>query len=133
YWGLFDRFHNVNRNYRSMEMIGTLVARYPRRVRTVVSGLPAPVAPDFKSVWMIAGLDESGRGGCLLVSDFRCDEKQWKIELASLSADAKVEVRRFDQNTPEPVVVATEIENGKLVLRKAIPGSCIWMVTFAVE
>ncbi|MCQ2352214.1 MAG: hypothetical protein MJ033_01905 [Victivallaceae bacterium] len=130
YWGLFDRFHNVNRNYRSMEMIGKLVAEYPRRIKTCVIGMPVPAAPEFKSVSMIAGLNDAGNGGCLLVSDFRGDAMQREVELKHFPANARTTVVRFDHHTREPVPVTPEIVDGKLVLRKEIPGSCIWMATF---
>ena len=117
-WGFLTLFQGLNKNYHGMRFVGELMTRFPNRVKAEAAS---------PTISLLAGTDGAGRIG-ILVADYRGEGLDLALDIAGLGALRALEVQRLDQAS-DPKPVEASFADGRLVLRKASPGSAVFFIT----
>ena len=121
-WGFRDPLRSWTKNYYSMKMFGEIIANYTDKV---CSGS----MPEAGTVRTLGALSEDGRGGALLVADYRGIETMLNVRIKGMD-DAKFISARILDDTHDGAPIPVFMNNGILTLAKNRPGSAAFLVCF---
>lgn len=118
-WGFRTHLMGWNKNYYSMKLFGNVVSEYAIRIKSESSS---------DTLYLLGGLSDDRKRGCLLVSDYRGDRNTLAIKVAGMEGGQISAVLLDDTNDLTPVPV--HHEGDTLILRKNKPGSAAFLITF---
>ena len=119
-WGFRTQNLDMNKNFYSMKMFGTLIADFPKKCFS---------ESKCNTVFTLAGKSEDGKRCALLISDYRGCSRTLDIEINGME-DRKLEVYALDDNHDFTHFNATYLHGNILTLAKERCSSSAYLLVF---
>lgn len=123
-WGYLDWDANFTKVYHSLRLFGEIVKGYPKLVKVSCEG----------TTHLLGATTEDGKGGCLLVCDYRGGGVETGVKVRGVDPASVVScsIRLFDgtRDGEEVGPDRVRLDGDMLSLRKDGPGSAAFLITF---